>query len=375
MTTTITRIMRTMACVAALVTLAPQPRFVGGTSSVGASSARTQLAKARVVAPTPTATFSNLPAMSGPSEALAINEAGTVIVGSSWQRDVWHAMKWTLQNGTWTGISLPRAPTANSAIARGVNNNGDAAGNDFPGPTAHAVLWPSAGAFTILGCNAAVLPETVYAMATGAQVVVGAIGNVSRTPAVWRPGGACRQSLPVLAAGGSGAAYAVNGDGTVVGGFATGVMAGDTYFPMRWQMVLGSWLIEQLDSRPGNAMGANATGDLVGSAEVPCASEGGCRRAVIWYAGGGSRDLGTLGGKDSWARDINSTGEVVGASTSPTAGNTAYFWSDSRGMIQLPFKGRWAAANALSNVRPDGTRVVVGTDSSGNAVVWVVRNP
>jgi uncharacterized membrane protein len=91
MTTTITRIMRTMACVAALVTLAPQPRFVGGTSSVGASSARTQLAKARVVAPTPTATFSNLPAMSGPSEALAINEAGTVIVGSSWQRDVWHA--------------------------------------------------------------------------------------------------------------------------------------------------------------------------------------------------------------------------------------------------------------------------------------------
>ena len=101
----------------------------------------------------------------------------------------------------------------------------------------------------------------------------------------------------------------------------------------------------------------------------------GCQRAVIWYATGGSRELGTLGGKDSWARDINATGEVVGASTSPSVGNTAYFWSNSRGMLQLPFKGRWAAANALSNVRPDGTRVVVGTNSLGQAVAWVVRNP
>jgi uncharacterized membrane protein len=288
---------------------------------------------------------------------------------------VWHAMKWTLQNGTWTGISLPRAPTANSAVARGVSNNGDVAGNDFPGPTAHAVLWPSGGGFTVLGCNGAVLPETVYAIATSAQVVVGTVRLSPRTPAVWRPGGACREALPVLAAGGWGNAYAVNGDGTVVGGSAASAVAGGASIPVRWRKVSGSWLIEQLDSRAGSALGANATGDLAGWVDAPCSVEGGCQRAVIWSAGGGSRDLGTLGGKDSWARDINATGEVVGASTSPTVGNTAYFWSASRGMFQLPFKGRWAAANALSNVRTDGTRVVVGTDSLGQAVVWVVRNP
>ena len=44
-------------------------------------------------------------------------------------------------------------------------------------------------------------------------------------------------------------------------------------------------------------------------------------------------------------------------------------------MVQLPFKGRWAAANALSDVRPDGTRLVVGMSSAGEAVVWVVRTP
>jgi uncharacterized membrane protein len=95
---------------------------------------------------------------------------------------------------------------------------------------------------------------------------------------------------------------------------------------------------------------------------------------VIWYVAGGSRELGTLGGEHSWARDINSNGEVVGGSTSPTLGNTAYFWSESMGMLQLPVKGRWAAANAISDVRPDGTRLVVGMDSQGQAIVWVVRN-
>jgi probable HAF family extracellular repeat protein len=144
---------------------------------------------------------------------------------------------------------------------------------------------------------------------------------------------------------------------------------------VRWQKVSGGWLIEQLDSRRGNVMGANATGDLVGLVDVPCASVDGCSRAVIWYATGGSRELGTLGGKDSSARDINATGEVVGLSTSPTAGYTAYFWSTARGMLQLPFKGRFAVANALSNVRPDGTRVVVGMNSMAQATVWVVRNP
>ena len=145
--------------------------------------------------------------------------------------------------------------------------------------------------------------------------------------------------------------------------------------PVRWTRVAGQWQREQLDNRHGAARGANAAGDLAGYVVVPCALTDGCDRAVIWYATGSSRELGTLGGEQSWARDINASGEVVGASTAPHVGNTAYFWSESMGMVQLPFKGRWAAANALSDVRSDGTRFVVGMDSRGQAVVWVVRNP
>ena len=108
---------------------------------------------------------------------------------------------------------------------------------------------------------------------------------------------------------------------------------------------------------------------------VPCGI-GNCRRTAIWYAIGSTRTLGTLGGADSWARDINATGEVVGGSTTSQGVNTAYFWSPvSDRMIQLPVKGGWGAANAVSDVRPDGTRLVVGMNSQGAAVVWVVRNP
>jgi hypothetical protein len=43
-------------------------------------------------------------------------------------------------------------------------------------------------------------------------------------------------------------------------------------------------------------------------------------------------------------------------------------------MLQLP-ANRWGGANAVSDVRTDGTRLVAGTDAQANAVVWLVRNP
>jgi len=317
------------------------------------------------------ATISALPSLAGggPSEALAIDEAGTVIVGSSWGRsDILHAVKWTLRNGSWSITALPHG-TASSAIARAVNNQGDAAGNNFPGLTSQPVLWPATGGFVVLGCDA-VGPVTVYGMSAGAQIVV---GQQADGAAVWQPG-SCKADLPRLSAGGFAGAHAVNSDGTIVGGIAAPA-SNSAAVPVRWTSTDSSWQIEQLDSRAGIVHGANTTGDLAGAVSLSCDLDDGCQRAVIWYAGGGSLELGTLGGAHSWARDLNASREVVGVSTSPRVGNTAFFWSESMGMFQLPVKGSWAAANALSDVRPDGTRLVVGVNSQGAAVVWSVRNP
>ena len=317
------------------------------------------------------ATFSTLPALAGSTEALAIDAAGTVIAGYSWDSSgLLHAVEWRLQSdGSWDITDLPWPPGATSTIARGVNGFG-AVGNDFPSTTSRAILWPATGGFNLLGCDTDLGPATVYGLSAGAQVVVGIAGQgtPTPTPSVWRPG-SCREDLP----GGSGIAFAVSADGTIVGGGASRSSTDHSAVPVRWTRVAGQWQREQLDHRQGAVRGANAAGDLAGYVVVPCALTDGCDQAVLWYATGSSRELGTLGGEQSWASDINASGEAVGGSTAHVV-NTAYFWSESTGMVQLPFKGRWAAANSLSDVRSDGTRLV-GMDSLGQAVVRVMRNP
>ena len=374
------RVTTIAVCVVAAAILALRPPQVVNASANQAQNGRI-VALGRGSKPPATsemATISALPTLGRGliAEALSINSAGTVIVGSAWDRgDLLHGVKWTQQSGNWTITALPTPPDATSAIARGASTAG-AGGNDFG--TSRAIFWPWTGGFQILGCNDDLGGlTTVYGISGDGQVVVGNERSSGATPtraAVWPTlPGSCRIDLPSLAAGLSAGAHAVNGDGTIVGGSSNG-------FPVRWTLSSGQWQIAQLDNRVGWASGANAVGDLAGNVDVPdgtagCTLPDGCQRAVIWYAQGGALELGTLGGAFSWSRDINASGEVVGGSTSPQVGNTGFFWSPTVGMYQLPFTGQWAAANAVSDVRPDGTRLVVGMNSRGVPVVWVVRNP
>ena len=324
------------------------------------------MAKGGPIGGTEFATLSKLPALSKGvhGEAYAVNHVGSIIAGYSWDRaGRMHPATWRLQSGKWTLTTLPYAVTASSAIARGVNDHGDVAGNDFPGNTPHVVLWPSTGGFTVLGC--ADFGEG-YAISAGAQVVAGTDRTVSpHRAAVWQPGG-CREDLPPLVAGEHTSASAINGDGTIVGGGA-GV-------PVRWRRVNGVWQIEQLDTRPGSVMGANSAGDLVGSVQGSCSSPPSCSIGMIWYAAGGTRVLGNLGGQSTTPRGINAAGEVVGLSTLPNGDGVPFFWTQSLGMRQLPVGSGWAFA--VSGVRSDGTRLVVGAGGQPfSALVWVVRNP
>jgi len=319
------------------------------------------------------AMLAQLPPIKGGShgEAYAVDRTGAIIAGYSWDRaGRMNPVTWKLQNGAWTVAALPYAASATSAVARAVNDQGDVAGNDWPASSPHTVLWPATGGFSVLGCGD--LGEG-RAITAGNQVVVGVARGVSpTTAAIWRPG-SCREDLPLLVAGGSASASAVNGDATIVGGSA--VSATNVSVPIRWRRSAGAWQIEPLDTRAGAVSGANAAGDLVGYVQVPCASASSCNRGIVWYAGGGSRELGTLGGESTSPRAINAAGEVVGLSTLPNGDGTAFFWSATLGMRQLPVTdGAWAFG--VSGVRSDGTRLVVGAGGRPfSALVWVVRNP
>ena len=309
-----------------------------------------------------------LPALhrSVPSQANAVNRAG-LIVGQSWDRaGLLQAVTWKQQNGVWTITTLPFDASASSAKAVDLNEQGDVAGVFFPGTAPRPVLWHSTGGFTVLGCGGLGQPE---AMSSNGQFVVGNDRAVAPVvAAIWQPG-SCRVNLPPLLADSGAVAYAVNGDGTIVGGSSN--RGGGISVPVRWKLVGAAWQVEPLDSRPGTVHGANSVGDLVGTVQIPCVgSAAQCSKGMIWYAAGGSRELPTLGGETTAPRAINSAGEVVGLSTTSGGSGFPFFWSATVGIRQLPIsKGGWAFG--MSDVRSDGSRLVVG--EGNGAQVWVVK--
>jgi probable HAF family extracellular repeat protein len=365
MSTGITFVAACVAAVASVATYAHDATVASGVQDTRGFDSITRASKGGSGV-TEFATATKLPSLGSNSEALGVNEDGTVVAGHSFDRSgMLYAVKWTLSNGRWV---INKLPYPGSAAGRAVNNQGDVVGYGATAPR-RAVLWPSGGGYLALGCDS---DQTMaHGISAHGQVVV---GQGPGAAAVWQPPQYCRENLPSLPEGGTSSAAAVNGDGAIVGGSAArnSVEAG---IPVRWTSVDGQWQIEALDNRPGRVSAANAAGDLAGQVSVPCAVAGGCIRAVIWYAAGGARELATLGGADSWARGLNAAGELVGASTASNGRNTAFFWSEARGMVELPIKARFAAANGLSDVRSDGTRLVVGMDGQADAVVWIVRNP
>src|SRR5688572_1703830 len=149
------RIATITVCVVTAAIFALRPPQVVKASANQAGGARSVTLARGNKPPTTTemATISTLPTLGRGliAEALSVNAAGTVIVGSAWDRDdLLHGVKWTLQNGTWAIAALPTPPDATSAIARGAGTTG-AGGNDFG--TSRAIFWPWTGSFQILGCN------------------------------------------------------------------------------------------------------------------------------------------------------------------------------------------------------------------------------
>jgi probable HAF family extracellular repeat protein len=212
----------------------------------------------------------------GNSYALDINEHGQ-IAGSSQDasRRQWAAV-WRLSGSTWTIENLGTATGACCAHAQGINNG--IAGN----PAGVAVVGGS----------------TVSSGASHA--------------AVWTrsPGGWAVQTLGTLPGDVFSSAHDINDDGTIVGvsGRDGGVNSG-----FRWTAEAGMSQLPGLGGNTTYALAVNNSGDVAGLSTDPA----GTRHAVRWRASDGwsVEDLGTLGGCCSEGYGINAFGDVVGVSS------------------------------------------------------------
>jgi probable HAF family extracellular repeat protein len=95
--------------------------------------------------------------------------------------------------------------------------------------------------------------------------------------------------------------------------------------------------------------------------------EDGVARPVRW-TDGMVTDLGTLGGAEGAALDINARGEIVGWAEVASGESHAFLWSDGQ-MVDLSPFGGWSAANGIS---PSGRVVGVVVDGTGieHAAFW-----
>jgi probable HAF family extracellular repeat protein len=125
----------------------------------------------------------------------------------------------------------------------------------------------------------------------------------------------------------------INDNGVVVGATQTNALTGARGFvatgtTMTTLSILPSGNPEQ----SGSAMAINNNGEIVGVSPA----NGFDLHAVLWNAQGDIQDLGTLGGTNSIAIDINDRSEVIGASQIAGDAATHFFYYNAvNGMIDL----------------------------------------
>jgi len=108
-------------------------------------------------------------------------------------------------------------------------------------------------------------------------------------------------------------------------------------------------ILGTLGGSQSQAMDINASGQIVGYAYTNADAT---YHAFSWTAAGGMVDLGTLGGTDSSAVGVNDAGLVVGSSGLSDGETHAFSWTQAGGMVDLGTLG--GTVSEASGVADDG---------------------
>jgi probable HAF family extracellular repeat protein len=95
--------------------------------------------------------------------------------------------------------------------------------------------------------------------------------------------------------------------------------------------------------------GLNDAGEVVGSLFTGLGGMGGVGDRAFLYSQGTMTNLGVLGGDSSGATAINSSGLVVGVSSTSSGAGNAFLWSQATGMQDLTSEGFVGSPTGINN--------------------------
>jgi probable HAF family extracellular repeat protein len=319
---------------------------------------------------------------SGASYPSAINERGQVVGTSDTKRLGNHAVIW--QDGKIRDLgTLGGSDSSGSAI----NQQGQIVGTSFTKSfQLHAFLWEN-GKMRDLGTLSGSESDARAISSDGRIVGYSDTPTHTRHAFLWEWG--AMRDLGTL--GGTSEAWAINASGQVVGvSDRADAKAGLRAF--LWENGTMSEL--PMLPPPRGVLAAsqpaaiNDQGRVVGSCETSVGFGSVARSALAWqratvWANGVATDLGTLGGRDSEARALNSAGLIVGNSyTAPSAQGgvngrrRAFVWQDGHITALPTLPGGRETGLEGGDINNHDQIVGWATAKTGkkHAVLWTLRN-
>ena len=298
------------------------------------------------------------------SVANAVSDTGQVVGSYTTAGGQTHAFSWT-RNGGFVDLGTLGGTYSE---AWGVNNAGQVVGWSHTAGNAaqHAFLWSPATGMLDIGTLGGTSQLRLGHQQCGPGRRLGRHYGQHCLPAFLWTAATGLIDLGTLG-GTSSYATAIDDAGRVVG---ASTIAGAKHVPSRGPTAAAWWISALWEGTYSIAQGVNQTGQIVGYSSHH-ASVG--PHAFRWTSGGGMVNLGTLGGTNSDATDVNDAGLVVGGSHITGAADGLIMPLPARRVAPWWTWARWGAPDSEATAVNNVGQVVGWAGNAANqqrAVIW-----